>query len=47
MPLTQGIKLMKAVSMGMTFPVAKYVVILLLLITIVCSTIAVKAFRWE
>lgn len=47
LPLTQGIKLMKAVSTGAKTSNVMGIVILLLVITIVCSIISVKLFRWE
>lgn len=47
MPLTQGIKMMKAVSMGGALNSSIYIVILLVLITAICGIIALKAFRWE
>lgn len=47
MPLTQGIKLMKAASMGIHPDAASYRIILLLAITIICGIISVKTFRWE
>lgn len=47
MPLTQGIKLMKAVSMGITLKQADAIVILLVAITVICGVISVKTFRWE
>lgn len=47
LPLTQGIKLMKAASMGIRPGAAGYSVILLLGITVVCGMISVKTFRWE
>lgn len=47
MPLTQGIKLMKAVSIGEAINSSIYIVILLVLITAICGIIALKAFRWE
>lgn len=47
LPLTQGIKLMKAVSMGKTVNSFIGLVILLVAVTIVCTVISVKAFRWE
>lgn len=47
MPLTQGIKLMKAASMGNSLGDMKYVVILLAVITVVCAAIAIRTFRWE
>ena len=46
MPLGVGIDLLKSVSMGcydrITFPM-----ITLIVITVICGTIAVKTFRWE
>lgn len=47
MPLTQGIKLMKAASMGESLSGAGSIIALLAVITVVCTTIAVKTFRWE
>lgn len=47
MPLTQGIKLMKAISMGSSLQGTGFIVILLLAITLICGIIAVKTFRWE
>ncbi len=47
MPLTQGIKLMKAVSMGAQTDSVVKIVILLVVITVVCSVISIKTFRWE
>lgn len=47
MPLTQGIKLMKSVSMGAGLAEGSYIVILLLVITVICGIISVKTFRWE
>lgn len=47
MPLTQGIKLMKAASVGNTLSTSLYIVILLVIITVICSMISVKTFRWE
>ncbi|MBP3460286.1 MAG: ABC transporter permease [Lachnospiraceae bacterium] len=47
LPLTQGIKLMKAASMGICPDAVGYKIILLVLITLICSIISVKAFRWE
>lgn len=47
LPLTQGIKLMKAVSMGMKIDSIWKIVVLLVGITLVCTTISVKTFRWE
>ena len=47
LPLTQGIKLMKAVSMGMEMDSIWKIVLLLVGITLVCTTISVKTFQWE
>lgn len=47
MPLGVGINLMKAVSMGQTIHNHLTGMIVLVVITIVCSFIAVKSFRWE
>ncbi|MGN0157323.1 MAG: ABC transporter permease [Lachnospiraceae bacterium] len=47
MPLTQGIKLMKAMSMGNSVESVGTIILLLTGITIVCTVTAVKTFRWE
>lgn len=47
LPLTQGIKLMKAVSMGEQLDAVYKIVLLLLAITVVCTVISVKTFQWE
>lgn len=47
LPLTQGIKLMKAVSMGIEMDSIGKIVALLVGITLVCTVISVKTFRWE
>lgn len=47
LPLTQGIKLMKAVSMGAELENVWKIIVLLAGITVICSVISVKAFRWE
>lgn len=47
LPLTQGIKLMKAVSMGTQTDSVGKIVILLVCITVVCSVVSIKTFRWE
>ncbi|MGN0132394.1 MAG: ABC transporter permease [Lachnospiraceae bacterium] len=47
LPLTQGIKLMKAVSMGIQTDAVWRTVVLLVIITIICGAISVKTFRWE
>ena len=47
LPLTQGIKLMKIVSMGQEMDSVWKIVVLLVGITLVCSVVSVKTFRWE
>ena len=47
LPLTQGIRLMKAVSMGIQTASVWKISVLLLGITVVCGIISVKTFRWE
>ena len=47
LPLTQGIKLMKAVSMGTQTDSVGKIVIVLVCITVVCSVVSIKTFRWE
>lgn len=47
LPLTQGIKLMKAVSMGVQTDSVEKIVVLLLGITVICGAISIKTFRWE
>ncbi|MGN0325575.1 MAG: ABC transporter permease [Lachnospiraceae bacterium] len=47
LPLTQGIKLMKAVSMGVNLEDVWKIVVLLVGITLICTVVSVKTFRWE
>ena len=47
LPLTQGIKLMKAVSTGAALEGVWKIVVLLVGIALICSVISVKTFRWE
>ncbi|MGN1165277.1 MAG: ABC transporter permease [Lachnospiraceae bacterium] len=47
LPLTQGIKLMKAVSMGIELEGVWKIVVLLVGITLICTVVSVKTFRWE
>lgn len=47
MPLGVGIRLMKAASMGTSLAEVDIQIIILILITLVCSLVAVKMFRWE
>lgn len=47
LPLTQGIKLMKAISIGAALENVWKIVVLLTGITVICTVISVKTFRWE
>lgn len=47
LPLTQGIKLMKAVSMGIELEGVWKIAALLVGITLICTVVSVKTFRWE
>lgn len=47
LPLTQGIKLLKATSLGLTATNMIFPLILMAAITLVCSTISIKYFKWE
>jgi len=47
MPLTQGIKLMKQISMGSPVENVTGIIILMLTITVVCVILAKVMFRWE
>lgn len=47
LPLTQGIKLMKVVSMGAVLEDVWKIVVMLVGITVICTVISVKTFRWE
>lgn len=47
MPLTQGIKLLKAASLGYPLENTMLSLLSLIIVTVVCSTIAIKYFKWE
>lgn len=47
LPLTQGIKMMKAVSLDMQMDSVWKPAVLLAAITLICCLISVKTFRWE
>ena len=47
LPLTQGIKLMKAVSLGTNIDGVMTKIIFLIVITMICTIISLKTFRWE
>ena len=47
LPLTQGIKLLKAASLGSDVGSAAISVIIMALIAVLCSAIAFRCFKWE
>ncbi len=47
LPLTQGIKILKNASLGLPVGNVTGAVIVMLIITVVCSIISVKFFKWE
>lgn len=47
LPLTQGVKLLKSVSLNQPIGNPQFVLILLVMITIIGFGLAVKFFRWE
>lgn len=47
LPLTQGIKILKNAVLGLPVDNVTGAVLIMLLITVICSIISVKYFRWE
>lgn len=47
LPLTQGIKLMKQISMGSPVENVTGIIILMLAITVICGLLSKLTFRWE
>lgn len=47
MPLTQGIKLLKNVSLNLPIDNVILSIIVMIIITIVCTSVAIKLFKWE
>ena len=47
MPLTQGIKLLKAASLGLPIESVGISVIIMIACAVICGGIAVRFFRWE
>lgn len=47
MPLTQGIKLLKATSLGLPIDNVLFAIIILVSITIICAILSIRFFRWE
>lgn len=47
MPLTQGIKLLKAASLGLPIDSVLLPVVVMLVIAVICTSAAIRFFRWE
>ncbi|MCQ4936380.1 ABC transporter permease [Anaerotignum propionicum] len=47
LPLTQGIKILKSATLGLPVANAILPIIIMIVITIICSIIAIKFFLWE
>lgn len=47
MPLTQGIKLLKATSLGLPVEGVLFPLVVMVVITILCGGISIKYFKWE
>lgn len=47
LPLTQGIKLLKATSLGLPIDNVIFPIILMISIFVICVTISIKFFKWE
>lgn len=47
MPLTQGIKILKNASLGLASGNVMFPVIIMILITLVCSIITINFIKWE
>ncbi len=46
-PLTQGIKILKSVTLGQPVENIIIPIFIMLIIAIICSTVAIKCFKWE
>ncbi|MGX4601323.1 ABC transporter permease [Faecalimicrobium sp. JNUCC 81] len=46
-PLTQGIKILKSVTLGQPVENIIMPIFIMLIIAIICSTVAIKCFKWE
>jgi ABC-2 type transport system permease protein len=47
LPLTQGIKLLKAASLGLPKEGVIFPIIMMCLLALLCIGISIKFFRWE
>ena len=47
LPLTQGIKLLKAISLGLPIESVWLPIIVMLTFLLICGGVSIKFFRWE
>ncbi|NLV37222.1 MAG: ABC transporter permease [Clostridiaceae bacterium] len=47
LPLTQGIKLLKAASLGLPVNSVLIPIIVMLVLAVICAAVAIRFFRWE
>jgi ABC-2 type transport system permease protein len=47
LPLTQGIKLLKAASLGLATDIVVIPIVVMLAITVICTSVALRFFKWE
>lgn len=47
MPLTQGIKLLKAASLGLTIDRVMMPIIIMIALGVICTSVALRFFKWE
>lgn len=47
LPLTQGIKLLKAASLGLAVDSVLFPILVMLVIAVICIGVSLKFFKWE
>lgn len=47
LPLTQGIKLLKAASLGLNIDIVLIPIIVIITFTVICIAVALRFFKWE
>ena len=47
LPLTQGVKLLKASSLGLPLENVVIPIVILALVSVICTVLSIKFFRWE
>lgn len=47
LPLTQGIKLLKAASLGLPIESVFIPVIVMIVVAVICTTVSLSFFKWE